>query len=85
MYKTIITVKDLKEILNNFPDDTKIISKSDNFELRDNKVDGVRINSYKAKKEKKTFRDGFDYEYYDKEVYVSDENGEQVIEICNMH
>lgn len=79
------TVKELKEILNSLPDDMKVISKSDNFELKGNKVDGARIISHKVKKENKSFMDAFDYTYYNKEIYVNDEIGEEVIEISNMY
>lgn len=79
------TVKELKEILDTLPEDSVIISKSDNFELRGDRVQGACIKTCKVRKETKSFRDAFDNSYYNKEVYVSDDNGEQVVEISNMY
>ena len=63
-------VKDLIEKLLELDPEAEVITQSTNFELRGAEVELSRVHQYDTgKKETRTFRDAFDYEEYEKEVY----------------
>lgn len=70
------TVGELKEFLKDLNDDMPIVKRSVNFELRGAiDIGGIYLKVEKFKTETREFVDGFDYEKYSHDVYVSDENG----------
>lgn len=75
------TVGELKEFIKGLNDDMPIVKRSDNFELRGAIDIGIypRVNKFKV--ERKEFMDGFDYETYYHDVYISDENGIECLQI----
>ena len=76
-----LTIKKLKELINDLPDDTMVVSRSDNYEMGNAIVPksdyGIHVKKYK--KEKKTFRDDFDGTVYQSAVFVEDESGEVML------
>lgn len=77
-----LTVKKLKEIIENLSDDTIIVSRDDNYELKGSITEVGRATVKKFRKELRYFRDDFDGTNYQCEVYVSDdENGEEMLYI----
>ena len=75
------TVKDIIELLSKYPPDTIVIRKSDNFEQGGSYVDmRGSVSLYRAKKKKENFRDAFDYETYQSEVWkLFEEDGQDVL------
>jgi hypothetical protein len=73
-----VTKKELLEVLNEFDDDTEIITTSSNYELKGNYVKAHALRgNYKEVMEQ--FRDDFDNEYYATSVYKHDLNAKEVI------
>lgn len=77
-----LTVGELKEMLKDMPDDTPIVKRDSNFELRGaitqaSKYD-LSIQSYRS--ERQTFMDAFDGTAYQHEVFImDDENGKPML------
>ena len=74
-------VKDLIKELKKYPPSAKIVMVSSNFELNGSYVDANVVSMRKYKKTKRTFTDAFDYEQYEKEIYVPSVDGEDCITI----
>ena len=74
-------VKDLKLQLQDLDDELEVIVKSDNYEMQGNYVSarGLFKTTNKLKKQVETFIDDFDYIRYNKEIFISSENGENVV------
>jgi len=74
-------VKDLKLQLQDLDDELEVIVKSDNYEMQGNYVSarGLFKTTNKFKKQVETFIDDFDYIRYNKEIFISSENGENVV------
>ncbi len=63
-------VKDVLKLLENCDQEAEVIVCSSNFELNHAEVPVSMVHQYDTgSKEKQTFRDAFDGETYDKEVY----------------
>lgn len=78
MYKTIKTVGELREILQNLPNDMPLLSYQSDME-KSGYVNKVYIDALNmAIKEKKTY-DAFDYTPYSYEVYAPSAQGEECI------
>lgn len=78
MYKTIKTVGELREILQNLPNDMPLLSYQSDME-KSGYVNRVYIDALNmAIKEKKTY-DTFDYTPYSYKVYVPSAQGEECI------
>lgn len=75
------TVGELKKFIKNLDDNMPIIKKSDNFELRGATDVGIYPIVSNFRKERKEFIDGFDYETYYHDVYISDKNGIECLQI----
>lgn len=73
------TIGELKKFIENIPDDTKLVIKSDNSELRGSYVNSVYVSEKKMKPNVKSFNDFFDHTSYTKEVFEADDNGENVV------
>lgn len=76
-----MTVGELKKILSEVDDNTKIVTTSKNFELRDSIVDDVGVFEKNVKVEKRQFSDSFDRTRYSMNIYVMDKDGEKVVYI----
>ena len=76
-----MTLGDLRKLTKDLPDDTKIITISDNFELEGNMVEARSVSLAKVRQEKKWFTDDFDYTDYCSTVYVYDDDGEDALYI----
>jgi hypothetical protein len=72
--------KDLAKKLMENPE-AEVIVTSDNFELNGNMIPVSSVHPYKGRIESKQFRDAFDYEYYNTNVFVWDENGKVFLKI----
>jgi hypothetical protein len=77
---SMLTVGKLKKILEKYDDDVKIVTISDNYEMRGSIVD-ASVCEIRCRKEMKRFKDDFDETWYSAEVYCFDDNGEKVIYI----
>lgn len=78
MYKTIKTVGELREILQNLPNDMLLLSYQSDME-KSGYVNRVFIDALNmAIKEKKTY-DAFDYTPYSYKVYEPSAQGEECI------
>lgn len=75
------TVGELKDFIKDLNDDMPIVKRSDNFELKGAIDIGIypRVNKFKTVT--REFMDKFDYETYYHDVYVSDENGIECLQI----
>ncbi|SFB03201.1 hypothetical protein SAMN05216312_10378 [Cohnella sp. OV330] len=76
----VLTVKKMRAILSRFDDDAVIITTSDNFELESSMVN-ANVHEIHCRKVKREFKDAFDGEWYNKDVYVYDEAGIKAIKI----
>ena len=73
-------VEELIELLKGCDPKATVIVTSSNFELRGADVAVSQVHQYnEGHKETKTFRDAFDYEDYDKEVYSIRGGNEKVV------
>lgn len=68
---------ELKKLLETVNDNIEVICTSCNFELNCSCVSNAFLKKFK--KETKGFIDAFDYQYYMQEVYVYDEDGDDVV------
>lgn len=73
-----MTVKELKEFLSKFDDDTKVITVSGNYEMRGSMVkasvsEGTYIEC------ERDFRDDFDGTWYSSTVYRRNKEGEKFV------
>jgi hypothetical protein len=62
-------------------DDVEIICVSDNFEMSGSWVKATGVEVVRVKKKSETFRDAFDNTRYNSDVYIPDENGDEVLKI----
>ena len=69
--------KELIKILKADPE-AEIIVTTDNFEQGHNKVSLLSVAKWRMKKVQKEFVDAFDHERYHKEIYETDESGQEV-------
>ena len=76
-----MTVRELKEKLDQYNNDMEVVVTSSNFELNNSLVTINGIYKSKMKESRETFKDAFDYSYYSEKVYVSSENGKDVLVI----
>lgn len=79
-----LTVGKLKELIKDLSDDTAVVSRDSNYELKGAITDmsAYRIKVRKFRKEKRGFRDDFDGTSYQCDVYVPDEeNGKEMLYI----
>ena len=76
-----LTVGKLKEILKDLPDDIPVVQESVNCEMRGaiTQKSKYSIAIRKYRKERASFRDGFDGTRYTSEIYVMDEEGEKML------
>ena len=75
-------VKDLIKQLGKLNPEATVIVTSDNFELNYSKIAATyAIESYEGSKEMGTFRDAFDGENYNAEIWSSIGGKENVVEI----
>jgi len=74
-------VKDLKLQLQDLDDELEVIVKSNNYELQGSYVlaKGLFKTTNKYKKQIETFIDDFDHTRYNKEIFISSEDGENVV------
>jgi hypothetical protein len=72
---------ELRKLTEGLSDDVEIITVCHNYELGNALVKATNVCLIKVKKEVKQFRDDFDGGRYSSEVYVCDENGEEVLKI----
>lgn len=71
-------VGELKKLLETVDNDIEIICISDNFELNGNYVSAnAFLQTFKKKTE--VFRDAFDHQLYTEEVFIFDNNGDNVL------
>lgn len=77
----IDTVGMLKKYIEDLDDNTPLISKSNNFELNGEIIEGADFMKENFRVENKEFFDAFDYETYHKDVYVYDPNGKLCLKI----
>ncbi len=78
MFEKEMTVGQLKEFLNKYPNETKIISISSNYEMNNSKCNAI-VSEIRCTKEVKQFRDDFDGTIYSAQIYNYDDNGEITI------
>jgi len=76
-------VKELIEQLQSLDGDLEVIIHSDNFELRGAYIPATKVYvaGMKYKKKLEGFVDAFDHGRYSTEVYVSSDDGEDVVKI----
>jgi len=73
-----MNVRELKEVLNQLDDDSKVITNSSNYEQQGSYVSAVAsIGNYIKVKEK--FKDDFDGSSYSSEVYIKSKDGKKII------
>ena len=70
-----MTVGELKKKLEGYPDDTLLVTTSNNFELKGATVPLSSVWEIKYVIEKKRFMDAFDYEWYTTDVISRSEDG----------
>jgi hypothetical protein len=70
-------VKELIQHLLKADPNAEVTMTSDNFELNHSIVSTSGIREFNGRLEKRTFRDGFDNETYQKEIIVWDDKGKQ--------
>jgi hypothetical protein len=79
-----LTVGKLKELIKDLSDDTVVVSRDDNYELRGaiTELSTYSVQLKKFRKETRWFRDDFDGTNYPSDVYVPDkENGKEMLYI----
>ena len=69
------TVGELKKFLEDINDETLLVSHAHNFELHGSIIEGMSPRIVKLKVEKQQFYDVFDYEPYERDVYIYTEDG----------
>jgi len=67
-----MNVGELIAKLQKLPQEMQVVVTSSNFEQNHAMKKAERIHTFHGKVESRTFRDAFDYEYYDSDVVVMD-------------
>ena len=75
------TVGELKKILSTLDDNTPVVARSDNFELKGSTVCGIYTTTAKFKVQKKSFVDAFDGDCYSTDVYIEDDGGQECFQV----
>ncbi len=75
------TVGELKEFIKNLDDNMPLVSVSNNFELKGSLVSGARARVERFNIKNQQFVDAFDHTVYYEEVYVSNKNGTECLQI----
>lgn len=79
-----LTIGKLKELIKDLSDDTVVVSRDDNYELKGSITEksayGIEVKKFK--KEQRWFKDDFDGTNYPCDVFVrDDEEGEEMLYI----
>lgn len=78
---TAVTLGELRKLTEHLSDDVEIITNESIHEMRGSKVKARGIRLMKVRKENQTFKDDFDGTSYSVEVFVPDQDGEEMLYI----